>query len=112
MELSIRLNYHQWELISKQQEFKTTHALGCMKWVLFLLGIQKRKPQKSMNFQITVTLFSVLACIVLSVNSAFTPSIVTDKEALIAFKSMANVPPTFWNQSSSPSANWTGVSCN
>ncbi|KAM2159927.1 hypothetical protein ACFX1Q_043105 [Malus domestica] len=80
MELSIRLNYHQWELISKQQEFKTTHALGCMKWVLFLL--------------------------------AFTPSIVTDKEALIAFKSMANVPPTFWNQSSSPSANWTGVSCN
>ncbi|KAM1507266.1 hypothetical protein PS1_016903 [Malus domestica] len=65
-----------------------------------------------MNSHIAVTLLSVLACIFLSVDSAFTPSNVTDKEALISFQSTANLPPFFWNQSSSPCTNWTGVACN
>ncbi|XP_050123818.1 probable LRR receptor-like serine/threonine-protein kinase At3g47570 [Malus sylvestris] len=65
-----------------------------------------------MNSHIAVTLLSVLACIFLSVDSAFTPSNVTDKEALISFQSTANLPPFLWNQSSSPCTNWTGVACN
>ncbi|KAM1133886.1 hypothetical protein ACFX19_043791 [Malus domestica] len=57
-------------------------------------------------------IFSVLLiCLFVSIESVI-PSISTDKEALISFKSTTNLPPYFWDQSSSPCTNWTGVVCN
>ncbi|CAN6682230.1 unnamed protein product [Malus baccata var. baccata] len=56
--------------------------------------------------------FSILLiCFFVTIESVI-PSISTDKEALISFKSKANLPPYFWDQSSSPCTNWTGVVCN
>ncbi|PQP93555.1 putative LRR receptor-like serine/threonine-protein kinase [Prunus yedoensis var. nudiflora] len=58
-------------------------------------------------------IFSLLVCIFVSVEPAIpTPSIATDKRALISFKSGVSLPPSFWDQNSSPCTNWTGVACN
>ncbi|VVA11992.1 PREDICTED: probable LRR receptor [Prunus dulcis] len=58
-------------------------------------------------------IFSLLLCIFVSVETARpTPSIATDKEALISFKSGVSLPPSYWDQNSSPCTNWTGVVCN
>ncbi|XP_007226289.2 probable LRR receptor-like serine/threonine-protein kinase At3g47570 [Prunus persica] len=55
--------------------------------------------------------FYVLVCIFVSVEAAIT-SIATDKAALISFKSGVSLPPSYWDQNSSPCTNWTGVVCN
>ncbi|KAH0990013.1 hypothetical protein GBA52_001496 [Prunus armeniaca] len=55
--------------------------------------------------------FYVLVCIFVSVEPAIT-STVTDKEALISFKSGVSLPPSYWDQNSSLCTNWTGVVCN
>ncbi|PQP96025.1 putative LRR receptor-like serine/threonine-protein kinase [Prunus yedoensis var. nudiflora] len=55
--------------------------------------------------------FYVLVCIFVSGEAAIT-SIATDKEALLSFKSGVSLPPSFWDQNSSPCTNWTGVVCN
>jgi Leucine-rich repeat (LRR) protein len=65
------------------------------------------------------TLFFVLSyfnSILLAVDSATTLSIVTDKEALLSFKSAMSLEPpnplSSWDQNSSSPCNWTGVVCN
>ncbi|KAH0988420.1 hypothetical protein GBA52_015597 [Prunus armeniaca] len=55
--------------------------------------------------------FYVLVCIFVSVEPAIT-STVTDKEALISFKSGVSLPPSYWDQNSSLCTNWTGDVCN
>ncbi|XP_031283270.1 LRR receptor-like serine/threonine-protein kinase EFR [Pistacia vera] len=57
-----------------------------------------------------------LKCLLLPVESA-SPSLITDKEALISFKSQLKElePPTLlssWSNSNSSPCNWTGVTCN
>ncbi|CAL8996276.1 unnamed protein product [Prunus brigantina] len=68
------------------------------------------------HFHLLPHMFAIILCVIVNifptVDSATASNISTDKEALILFKSGVNLPPSFWDQNSSPCSNWTGVACN
>ncbi|KAI5354390.1 hypothetical protein L3X38_007285 [Prunus dulcis] len=68
------------------------------------------------HFHLLPHTFAIISCVIVNIfptiDSAIASNISTDKEALILFKSEVNLPPSFWDQNSSPCSNWTGVACN
>lgn len=81
--------------------------------------IEKCTSLLSTTMHLVVFFVTILACILfLSVKSSSVhKNLMTDKEALISFKSQLNSPEprsflSSWNNQNSSPCNWTGVTCN